>query len=371
MKKGEGESIIRNVVIAFILLAVLLATITILGGKGEELMPNDLSGLYSPCNDLKQVSFADFMSSMKRVYEVCKNDESKCGYVGCETMTLKLIPENEGTYHQIDSRVLDKYGLTNFVVGGTSIVCDAESLFGGYEIGAFYTEDRYKREKDDSSHIMSIFADDKQICQILRQYRAPFFAIPDNSKITIKAKDMGYNTIDLKITIDGGTFTTQTDAPSPPECKTDEECNDKATPPMPFWGICSGAKKCEYIGFCQKYPTNPKCIPQPEVLKTCTLNKGCMESLSDCNGFTSKIRMVDDSTNPGKITVGVLVERGGKSAAVDIIEGEEKCISPSDIWGAVEVPCRSTDTKMSAWVKDINRVGTTDNYEVTVVQGCY
>ncbi len=403
MQKGVIEhAVIVKIILALIFLMVGLSFLAIVGsGKGGELAARGakLMDALSPCKDMGQQDFAQLMGEMKKIYEACKNDETKCGYDTCEKMTLKL--NTPGAYHEIGSDVLYKYQMDYFnrydffffrAPERTAITCDGKNgLIIDDEISASYKGGSYVFNKIMST-TSSIYADVAKTIEICHSYDKiypSFFAVGDGSKITLKAvynKGIIFSDTDLQITVDGGQFTNKQTAPLPPACTAHSQCD------VTKWGICNGGT-CTY-DYCKTPSAKCKAITatctltNSRFVQTCTTTPaetvcgGPDYFENNANGIKTQIYSLKQNSD-GTFELSVLITYtrpaslgGGTSSKTAIIpEDAYKWFGYASYGGGYYTldytnandPSAYLSLGLTAKPRDVGG-GT---YTVNIIQGCY
>lgn len=356
---------------------------------------------------------------MNEVYENCNKDDSMCGIKNCKSMTLDLGTtgmgadgKGDGTYRKITDADLENANtklnmFNNYLIDvsggvgglGANIFCETENAdWNDYEIDVYYKDKGLTRDPT-SGTVYWINALNRQVCVRyskndigLTVQRPDFdgskaeglFAVADGSKVTVKAKkpDEWGGSVDLKVTVDGGKYTTlETPVVTPaPTCTTDANCNAAPNPPWRYCGTKSGTttKECMYYGYCQNHPTDTtRCKPAVTTL-TCTLGSSCTDSTtpsmtySCTNGFKVKVVKLEKDTTSGIIRLVIAVinpsNTGGPTAALQ--DKEEKWFK-NEFLGPVMTEPSNKDAKMSVAVTDIVYDYALSKYTVTLLQGCY
>lgn len=398
MRKGFEQGIVIKVVFMLVFLAVGIGVLMVNKGKAEELtsLGRNLIGKLSPCDDLGTVDFDTFMGAMESTYKACDESKDKCGYSTCKKMTLDLGAQglSDGTYHMITAPVLKSWGLDKFNVYddtrlaafGANIYCEQENDdWNAYEIDVYpkgitgLSGPPCDRQKTASNSWLLWVP---TLTGIITQWLFPsYFVVGDGSEIkleAIKQEELLATTVDLKVTVNGGKFSSRQDAKLR-ECKSASDCK---TP----WAACKG-KICEY-GFCAQ--NSVKCKPSTA---TCKLNGECINPpTTSCdvpntyfnpagNKFKATPTGLEKDKN-GKFLVTVKLENAAlanSATPFPIKQGDDdwfREMTVSDYaFSYVKAPIRRTDSndaraKVSVWVKNVE-IKSDGTYEVKLIQGCY
>jgi len=237
--KAQNNMTLIILTVLFVVVVVSLLSITSVGGKSANNASDHLDKTLSEmsiyhCEDLGDVSYAEFMHALKEINDACNSDNDECGAFDCVKMTLKedlVYNDHPVECFSITKDVLESYGLGDFNTPcGTRTICENQDNVNAKFSAFRVTYSEYDSSKCqmyfdinsilDTIPILNMIPDFANVlpisCAFDDKYYSPQFMIANGANIHIHAKKEGIMTwIETYVKISGDNDSDYTNCKSP------------------------------------------------------------------------------------------------------------------------------------------------------------